>query len=75
MDMKLWLRQKIADEAGLRADQIPLDEEFDNFKLDSLSLISLSYELESIVDRDISPTVFIEYNTINKLAEWMGTQK
>lgn len=76
MDIKLWLKEKIAEETELPLNQISYDEEFDNFKMDSLSLLSFSFDLEKLLDiPEINPTVFTEYNTINKLAQWVENLK
>lgn len=72
MDIKIWLQEKIAEESGLQLQQVPFNKEFEEFKLDSLSLISLAFDLEKQIGVDeIDPTVFTEYNSINKLAEWI----
>lgn len=74
-DIRVWLRDKIAEESGFDSTQVSYDEAFESFKLDSLSLLSLSYELESLLERDLDPTLFTEYNTINKLAAWLEEEK
>ncbi len=63
--------QKIAEDTGVPLEKVSCDESFDNFALDSLSLISLAYDLETMLGREINPAVFTEYNTINKLAGWV----
>jgi acyl carrier protein len=75
MDIKVWLQQKIAEESGQPLEEILYDTEFSNFKLDSLSIVTLAYELESMLNIELSPTAFTEFNTINKLAEWIQSQK
>ncbi len=75
MDLKFWLQEKIAEEAGVEPDEISCEEEFNQFDLDSLALVSLSFELETLLNREISPTVFTEFNTINKLEEWVSNLK
>ena len=68
MDYKIWLQEKIAEEIGGEAKNVFPDEDFENFNLDSLAMVSLSFEIEKLLGKEISPTVFTEYNTINKLA-------
>lgn len=75
MDIEVWLKQQISEEAGVPVNEISNDDEFENFKLDSLSLVSLAFELEKVVDKEIDPTVFTEFNTINKLTKWVKSQK
>jgi acyl carrier protein len=70
-----WLQHQIADEAGIPVANISCDEDFESFKLDSLSMVSISFELESKLNVELSPTVFTEFNTINKLVTWIDSQK
>ncbi len=75
VDFQNWLKEKIAEETGLAISEVSVEDDFKSFKLDSLSMVSISYELETLIDKEISPTVFTEYNTINKLSEWLTSQK
>lgn len=76
MDVKIWLQEKLAEELGVSPNEVAFDKEFEEFKLDSLSLLSLAFDLESTAGiKEIDPTVFTEYNSINKLAAWVEKQK
>ncbi|WP_109300413.1 acyl carrier protein [Aquimarina sp. AU474] len=76
MDIKLWLQEKIAEETELPIQEITYDEEFTSFKMDSLSVLTLAFDLEGKLNiGEIDPTVFSEYDTINKLAKWIEAQK
>lgn len=75
VDVKQWMLEKIAEETGLNTEQISCDEDFNNFDMDSLSIVSIAADLESVVNQEIDPTAFIEYNTINKFTEWMAQSK
>jgi acyl carrier protein len=76
METKIWLQQKISEEAGIPAEEIKFDDPFEKFSMDSLSVITLAYELEGYTGKEqIDPTVFAEYNTINKLSEWLAGQQ
>lgn len=70
-----WLQRKIAEEAGEKIESISLDADFESFRLDSLSLLSIAYDLENEINLEINPTDLIEYNTINKLAEWIESKR
>lgn len=75
MIVKKWLVNKIAEESGLDKDTINCDEPIGNFDLDSLSSISIAFDIENEYSLDeINPTVFDEFNTINKLAQWIQNQ-
>ena len=72
MNIKNWLTNKVALEIGLDTNQIDADEPFTNFDFDSLASISIAYEIEIVLElEEVNPTIFSEYNTINKLAEWI----
>lgn len=75
MDIKNWLVSKIAEESGYALDAINCDEALENFDLDSLSSVSIAFEMENEFNLpEINPTVFSEFNTINKLTEWIQSQ-
>lgn len=75
MNINNWLLIKIADESGLEKETINCDELLDNFNLDSLASISIAFDIENEFNLDeINPSIFHEYNTINKLAKWIQDQ-
>ena len=75
MDHKTWLQEKIAEEAGILPGEVLLDEDFKSYNIDSLSMVSIAFDLETLLGKEISPTIFSEFNTINKLSEWLESQK
>ncbi|RYY53736.1 MAG: acyl carrier protein [Chitinophagaceae bacterium] len=76
MDTRTVLTELISDETGLASTEIQHDERFENFNMDSLSVVSLAFELEKRTGlQSIEPAVFIEYNTVNKLAQWVDSQQ
>jgi acyl carrier protein len=75
MDIKLWLTEQIAEESGLAIGEVSTSTDFEDFDLDSLSLVSLAYDLETLINKELSPTVFTEFNTIDKLAKWIEKQQ
>ena len=75
MEIKKWLINHIAEESGDPVETIDCDVPFEDYNMDSLAVVSLSFDLENLLDKSIDPTIFTEYNTINKLVEWLETQK
>ena len=70
------LLELLAAETGLAKTEIPENEQFENLNMDSLSIVSLAFELEKVTAIDnIEPTVFIEHNTVNKLAYWLNNRQ
>ncbi|RXK60835.1 acyl carrier protein [Lacibacter luteus] len=72
-EIKNWLVQKIAEESDIQPETIKTDMPIESFNLDSLSMITLSYDLENALGKEIDPTVFWQHNTIDKLAEAIET--
>lgn len=70
-----WLLQKLSEETSLAVTAINLDADFSNLNLDSLSVVSLAYELETFTGVVIDPTVFSEFKTPNELVQWIQQQK
>ncbi|WP_025741445.1 acyl carrier protein [Aquimarina pacifica] len=76
MSTEQWLKERIAEETDLPIDEISSDQEFTTFNLDSLSILTLAFDLESKLNvKEIDPTVFSEYNTIKKLVSWIENPK
>jgi acyl carrier protein len=70
-----WLRQKLSEETSSDSKAIDLDADFTNLNLDSLSIVSLAYELETFTGVVIDPTVFSEFKTPNELIQWIQLQR
>ena len=70
-----WLRQKISEETSSDGKTIDLDVDFTTLDLDSLSTVSLAYELETVTGVVIDPTVFSEFKTPNELVRWIQLQR
>ena len=76
MDTRLKLTELISDETGLATTEISGDEKFENLNMDSLSVVSLAFEMEKLTGIEpIEPNIFIEYNTVNKLAQWVESRQ
>lgn len=65
----------IAKDQGLKEEDISITEKFDQFNLDSLSKLSIAYEIEQEFKLDyLNPGVLSEFDTINKLATWIKSK-
>lgn len=75
MNIHNWLIDKIAEESGISKEKIDSDEALENLELDSLASISIAFDIEKEFNlEEINPSVFTEFNTINKLTEWITNQ-
>lgn len=76
MEYKNWLIAQIASEASIEEEEVDCDVTFDQFNLDSLAIVSISFEMESQFQlENVDPSLFSEYNTINKLCVWLENQQ
>ncbi|MDF0692452.1 phosphopantetheine-binding protein [Aquirufa ecclesiirivi] len=76
MEYKNWLIAQIASEASIVEEEVDCDVTFDQFNLDSLAIVSISFEMESQFQlENVDPSLFSEYNTINKLCVWLENQQ
>ena len=66
-----WFEKKLADELGKKQTEISLETPIEEYHLDSISLVSLSQDLEDFVGFYIEPTIFSEFETINEVIEWI----
>ena len=74
MEIKKWLQEKISEETDIPFNEISFDTNFENFNMDSLAILSITFDLEEYLSREeiqIDPSVFTEFDTINKLAVWI----
>lgn len=74
-ELQNWLRQKLSEETSSDSKTIDLDADFASLDLDSLSTVSLAYELETLAGVVIDPTVFSEFRTPNELIQWIQMQR
>ena len=70
-----WLQEIVADEIGLNASEVAIDKPFETMNFDSLSILSLSHEIETEYSLEVDPTALSEYNTIEKLSIWIDQNK
>ncbi|MHA8087438.1 acyl carrier protein [Aquirufa sp. Wall-65K1] len=76
MNFKNWMITQIASEASIAEEEVDCDVPFEHFNLDSLSIVSISFEMESVFQlENVDPSLFSEYNTINKLCVWMENRQ
>ena len=76
MDTRKIVTELLSDETGVTVQEISADEKFENMNMDSLAVVSLAFELEKRTGiAEIDPSVFIEHNTVNKLALWVESRQ
>lgn len=68
-ELKQWLIEKVSEESGLDISAVNVNAPFESFELDSLSMITISFDLENVLGIEIDPTLFLQNNSIELLSE------
>ncbi|MEB3123440.1 MAG: acyl carrier protein [Snowella sp.] len=66
-----WLSDKLANLLGVDSEEIDLEKSIFSYGLDSSVALSVTGELETLVDLELDPTLFWEYPKISELAEYL----
>lgn len=66
-----WLSDKLANLLGIDSEEIDLEKSIFSYGLDSSVALSITGELEILVDLELDSTLFWEYPKISELAEYL----
>lgn len=66
-----WLKQKIAEEAGVKPKDVDINMPWSN-GLTSMQVLIMTGALEQYLERQIEPSTFWEYPTIHELAQQLS---
>ncbi len=69
-----FIRVKVAETLGVKADEINPDDEFMNLGLDSMHAIFLIDEIEKEFKTEINPHLFWEFPTIHSFSKKLEEQ-
>ena len=69
-----WLIIHIAELVNISPDTIDIRESYTNYGLSSLDVVTLSGDLEELLDRRLSPTLAYEYPSILMLSRYLAGQ-
>ncbi len=72
-DIQTWMTANLALYLKIPLDDIDLSEPFSHYGLDSSSAVSLAAELSNWLGRELEPTLFWEYPSIEALAHHLGS--
>jgi acyl carrier protein len=67
-----YLKQLIATAQGVDVDLIDAEAEFFGMGLDSMRVADMLHEVSAELKLALEPTVFFEYPTVNKLAQYLA---
>ncbi len=63
-----WLIAQMAERLNVDADDIDIDEPFDNYNLDSAKAMGMLGQLETWLGYEFNPVIIFNYPTIAELA-------
>ena len=66
-----WLIDKLANSLGIDNEEIDLEKSIFTYSLDSSVALSITGELETLLDLELDSTLFWEYPKISELAEYL----
>jgi acyl-CoA synthetase (AMP-forming)/AMP-acid ligase II/acyl carrier protein len=71
-EIETWITANLALFLKIPIDEIDLSEPFSHYGLDSSIAVSLADELSNWLGRELDPTLFWEYPSIEALAQYLG---
>ena len=72
--IEYWLIDKLANLLGIDTEEIDLEKSIFAYGLDSSVALSMTGELENLLNLELDPTLFWEYPKISELAEHLADQ-
>jgi len=75
LELTNWLKAKISEETLVSIDEIQPETPIESLGLDSLSAVSIAYDLEKHIHMSIEPTILWEFTNIKELVKWILEKK
>ena len=70
----MQIKQLLSKQINIPPDEISTTANFSRYGLNSISAVTLAGELEDLYAITIDPTLLLDYDTIEKLFEYIKTQ-
>lgn len=67
-----WLVQQLSEQLSLDPNTIKVSEPLTRYGLDSIDAVTLVGDLEDWLDMELPDTLFWDYSTIEKAAQYLG---
>jgi len=74
VEIERWLIGKLAEELGLKSDEIDVREPVSSYGVDSMTALTLTGDLEEWLGLTLSPTLAWDYPTVASLAEHLSEE-
>lgn len=66
-----WLKEQFGRESNLAPNQIKSKDSIARFGIDSIVLVTIAVDLEEFLGKEIDPTIFYEFDTIEALSTYI----
>lgn len=73
-EIKHWMTERLAVQLKITPASIDTARQFDAYGLDSRTAVTVSGELEKVVERRLSPALLIEHPTIDRVARELARE-
>lgn len=71
-EIKTWLVDYLAEALEIDPQEIDSSLPFQDYGLDSSAAVTLTGDLGEWLDRELDPTLLVDYTTIEELATYLG---
>ncbi|WP_404788822.1 AMP-binding protein [Altericista sp. CCNU0014] len=71
-EIRCWMVANLAMYLNVKPDDVDVSDPFSQYGLDSSVALSLTSELSTWIDKELEPTIFWEYPSIEALAHYLG---
>jgi acyl carrier protein len=72
-EIRQWLVKRVAEHLEVPPEEINVQRPFAEFGLDSRTAVTMAGELETFVNREVSPTLVWDYPTIEAVVEHLSS--
>jgi amino acid adenylation domain-containing protein len=70
--IQTWFLTKLSEQLKISASEIDIQEPLARYGLDSMTAVSLSGELETWLERSLSPTIVYDYPSIQAISQYLA---
>ena len=70
-NITFWLKEQIGKESEVAPEYIKSTDSIAHFGIDSVVLVTIAVDLEAYVGKEIDPTIFYEFDTIDELSTYI----
>lgn len=72
LEIQNWLVAYLAEALEVEPDTIDTSQHLQDYGLDSAAAVGLTGDLGDWLERDLDPTLLVDYTTIEAIAQYLG---